>query len=391
MIRAVFAFAAAVALLSSGAAHADCPAANRYSFAYGNQAAATLAYGSTYTYSATTSGGASQTFTVNIAQNGLSSTTAGGSQMPQIGTLITAPSGANDLVLGGTFSSRTADISTGTRAVTVTVTFSTPIRDFSVTVHDIDFTTNQYRDWLFVSGVGKGVTYTPSLVTPWGNSNATGGARTNGSSSVTLGPSSTPITLTAFQGVGTGASANNSDTGTVTASFAQPVTVVTIRYGNAPLTTGETATGQQAMGIQGFSYCPMPQLALTKTSAPVSGALGAFNLPGSDVLYTFSVVNSGGSPVDAATIALADQLPANIVFKNATLDTPSGLPFSISAGSSGVTLNSGSASYSNNGGSTFAYSPAVGYDPAVNAVRVTPSGMMAANSSFTISFVGRIK
>ena len=134
----------------------------------------------------------------------------------------------------------------------------------------------------------------------------------------------------------------------------------------------------------------MPQITVAKTSAPIAGAFGAYNLPGNDVMYTLTVTNSGGSPVDASSIVLADVLPAGVTFRNTVLDAPSGTPFSINPGSSGVSLSSGSPAYSNNGGSTYAYTPAAGYDANVKAVRVTPTGTMAANSSFSISFVARI-
>ena len=386
-----FALTATGCALSASPAAAVCTASNQYNFLFSNQTAGTLAYGTTYNYTASTPGAATRPFTMLITQNGLSVTTVNGTQLPAITNLITGPTATlNDLDLGGTFAGRTADISTGTRAVTVTFTFAQPIRDFAMSVHDVDFTTNQYRDWLMVSGVGNGVTYTPSLTTPWGNNNGAG-SRTATSSSVTLGPNSTPITLTASQAVGSGASGNNSDDGTVTATFAQPVTVVTVRYGNAPLGSGESATGQQGMGIQGIAFCPMPVVAIAKTSAPIAGTLGTFNLPGSDVTYTFTVTNTGGSPVDAGSIVLTDALPANVTFRNTVLDAASGLPFALNAGSSGVTITSGSASYSKDGGATWSYAPASGYDPVANAVRVTPTGAMAANASFTISFVARIK
>ena len=65
-------------------------------------------------------------------------------------------------------------------------------------------------------------------------------------------------------------------------------------------------------------------------------------------------------------------------------------PFELTAGSSGVTLPAAGRAYSNNNGSTYAYAPAAGYDANVDAVRLTPSGSMAANSSFTIRFRARI-
>ncbi|MDB5678505.1 hypothetical protein [Sphingomonas bacterium] len=375
-----------------GASPADagtCTAVNQFNFTFASQAAANLAYGSSYNYTATTSGGGSRAFTMQLTQNGLASTTVNGTQLPAISTLITGTDTTlRDLVLGGIFGGRTASITGTTNVVTATFTFAVPIRDFTMTVHDIDFAANQYRDLIQVTGVGSAVTYTPALSSPAGNNNGSG-SRTAAASSLSFGPVATPTTITAAQAVGVGASDNNSNDGTITASFAQPVTTVTVRYGNAPYTSGENTTGQQGIGIAGISFCPMPQLTVTKSSSPMSGTFGAYNLPGNDVLYTLTVTNSGASPVDASSIVLTDILPTGITFRNTAL-APSSTPFSIVAGSSGVALSASSPAYSNNGGSTYTYTPASGYDANVSAVRVTPTGTMAANSSFAITFVARI-
>lgn len=379
-----------VAMLGASPATAGtCTAANQFNFTYASQAAATLAYGSTYNYTATTSGGGSRAFSVQVTQNGLTNTTVNGNQMPAISTLVTgADATLRDLVLGGTFGARTTSIAGTTNVVTVIFTFAVPVRDFTMTVHDVDFSANQYRDLIQITGTGA-ATYTPGLASPAGNNNGSG-SRTATGSSLSFGPVTTPTTITASQAVGVGAAGNNSNDGNITAIFAQPVTTVTVKYGNAPYTTGENTTGQQGIGIAGISFCPMPQLTVTKSSSPMSGTLGAYNLPGNDILYTLTVTNSGGSPVDATSIVLSDVLPTGVTFRNTVLDAPSNTPFSINAGSSGVGLSSSSPAYSNNGGSTYAYTPAAGYDANVRAVRVTPTGMMAANSSFSISFVARI-
>lgn len=382
----------AMAAMAAVPAGAVCTAGAQYNFLFANQPAGSLAYGSSYSYSAANVTGGTRAFTMALAQNGLTGVTIGTTQLPAVSTLITGPdSSQRDLVIGGIFGGRTSDIAGNTRVITATFTFAQPIRDFAITLHDVDFTANQYRDWVMITGTAGAATYTPAMISPWGNSNAAGGARTNASSSVTFGPGSTPLTMPASQAAGSGASGNNSDTGTITASFAQPVTSVTLRYGNAPLGTGETVTGQQGLGIAGISFCPMPSLTVAKTSAPVAGALGAYNLPGNDVTYTLTVTNSGASPVDAGTIVLTDVLPANVTFRNTVLDAASGLPFALAAGTSGVSLASTSGAYSNDAGASWGYSPAAGYDPAVTGVRVTPTGTLAANSSFAISFVARVK
>ena len=253
-----------------------CDAANTYSFLYANQPAATLAYGSTYNYTAISGSGATRAFSVAITQNGLTSTAVNSIQLPAIGTLITGPDATKrDLVLGGTFGGRTTNITGTTNVVSVTFTFALPIRDFAMTVHDIDFTSDQFRDWVQVTGSNGATTYNPVITTPWGTGNDGVLPKTTANSSLALGAATSPLNLSVAQAGGTSASNNNSDTGTFYASFAQPVTGVTFRYGNYPLTSGEKNTGQQATGIAGISFCPMPALTAAKSSTPASGTFGA--------------------------------------------------------------------------------------------------------------------
>jgi len=382
----------ALALAGSPAA-AACDAANTYNFAFSSVPAATLNYASTYTYTASNALSATQNFTTSFAVNGLSSTVIAGVQMPAIGNLITSGAGANTLVVGGVLSGRTATITSATRVMAVTFTFAIPIRDFSITVHDIDFNSNQYRDWFFVSGSNGAATYTPALSTPF-NTNNGAGPRSAAGSSLTLGPAVTPFNISASEGVGTGASGNNGvTTGDIAVSFAQPVTSITLRYGNYPLQAGETATGQQGYGISALSFCPLPSLSVAKSSAPyATTGPDRFNAPGSDVVYTLTATNSGGSPVDLNTTVLADILPANVTFYNGDFNPalPGSGPIELTAGTSGVTMPGGSTTYSNNNGTSYAYTPAAGYDAAVDAVRFAPAGSLAANSSFSIRFRARI-
>lgn len=376
-------------LFSTSAARADCNAANRFVFSYADQAAATLAYGTRYSYTARSGAGATQTVTVDLAQNGLTSTAAAGRTMPEIGTLLTGASGARALNVGGVFGGRTANINGTTRVVTITFTFAQAVRDVSFTLHDVDFGANQFRDWVQISGSAG----TPAITTPFGTSNATGGARTNAASSATLGTSTTPIAVTISQAVGNAAAGNNSDTGNIDVSFAQPVTSVTIRYGNHPFTAGENTTGQQGIGVSGVSYCPLPRITVTKSSVPyATTGTNRFAIPGADMLYSFVVANTGGSPVDAATVVLTDILPANVTFYGGDVDDggPATGPFELIAGSSGLSLPGAGIAYSNDGGASYGYQATTSYDPAVRAIRLSPSGSFAANSSFTIRFRARV-
>ena len=382
-------------ILASVPAGAACDANNTYNFAFSSVANASLNYANTYTYTATNPLGATRNFTIAFATNGLSSIQVNGENMPQISTDLTTSTGAKTLQIGGVFSGRTTSITSTTRTIRTTLTFPVPVRDIIINTHDIDYTFDQYRDWLHVAGSDGVSTFTPTLSSPAGNSNI--GVHTAVGSSVTFGIFGLPYNLTALEGVGTGASNNtNDDTGDIIISFPQPVTSVTIRYGNFPyIGSGDNSTGQQFFGISRVRFCPMPALAVAKTSAPyitTAGSPDRFNAPGSDVAYTLTVTNSGGSPVDLGSLALTDILPPNMTFYNGDYDpsVPGMGPFQLVAGSSGVTLPVLGRAYSNNNGATYLYVPLPGYDANVDAVRLTPSGSMAANSSFTIRFRARI-
>lgn len=365
------------------AAGASCSAANTYNFSFNSQTAGTLNYANSYTYTASSTGGANQNFTLSFVTNGLSISTinpgTGNIQLPRIGNTISGAAGGNTLVIGGTFAARSNAAFT-TNNIKMVFTFATPVRDITITSHDIDYTNNQYRDWLMVQGSNGASTYTGTLT-------AGGGA----GSTLVVGPNATYSALTAGQALGTANNANaNSNLGDVTATFAQPVTSITISYGNYPLMAGETVTGQQAFGISTISFCPMPNISVAKTSAPL-GTTGAarLNAPGSDVIYTITVTNSGGSPVDASTILLLDTLPTQATFYNSAF-SPGTDPFLLAAGSSGVTLAAANVSYSSNG-STYTYTPTAGYDANVKGVKFLPQGAMGANSSFTIQYRAQVK
>ena len=394
-MRARALLAALPLLLASLPAQAACDSNNTYNFAFSSVANASLNYANTYTYTATNPLGATRNFTIGFATNGLSSIQVNSENMPQISTDLTTSTGAKTLQIGGVFSGRTSSITSNTRTIRTTLTFPVPVRDIIINTHDVDYALDQFRDWLHISGTNGASTYVPALSSPAGNSNT--GTRTNGNSSVTFGTFGTPYNISSNEGVGTSDSNNaTDDTGDIIISFPQPVTSVTIRYGNFPyIGSSDNSTGQQFFGISRVRFCPMPALAVAKTSAPyvtTAGSPDRFNAPGSDVAYTLTVTNSGGSPVDLSSLVLTDVLPPNVTFYNGDYNagSPGMGPFELTAGSSGVTLPAAGRAYSNNNGSTYVYAPAAGYDANVDALRLTPTGSMAANSSFTIRFRARI-
>lgn len=380
---------AAFALPQMAAAQIACSAANQLRYDFAAQAAATLNYGTTYNWTATSTGGATQPFSMSFTTNGVINTVVGGVQMPSITNLVNdgAPATANNLVIGMILGGRTTNITGGTNMVRTTISFPTPVRELTVQLNDIDFASNQFRDWIHVRGFNGAASYTGTITTPFGTNNS-GGATTNASSTLQLGNSTTPLTVGVNEAIGNASSGNNANNGTLTAVFTEPVTSVVINYGNSNQAPGGTSTGQQAYGIQFIRFCAMPNVTVDKTSAPVPGTLGTFNLPGEFVDYTITVTNSGTSTVDANSAVITDLLPANVTYFHGDIDpaAPGVQTFVFTPGSSGLSLGAGNVSYSNNGGGSYGHTPASGLDPATNGLRFAPTGTMAANSSFSVRF-----
>ena len=390
---------------SCGPALAACDAQNAFSFDWDSQPTGSLATASAYDYNVTNAAGASMA--VHLAFGGdtanITTVNFGGSlgavATPYIGATNVgglASASEKTLMIGTVFDAFQTTIDSNTDVAVVTISFGAAVRDVRFTILDIDYTASQFRDWVKITGTGPAGNFVPGIVTPFGNNNGASPGQTAPGVAV-VGPytASTP-TFGSSEIVGNGSAAATESYGNVTASFAQPVTSVQIRYANGPAAYMSGTPGQQAISIHDISFCPLPNLSLSKSAAPYVTAGSdskRFNAPGSDVIYTLTVANTGGSAVDASTIVLDDVLPGQLLFYNGDIDDGGPLTgnYEFAAGSSGVTLSSADLAYSNNGGSSYGYTPVSGYDSAVNALRFHPQGAMAPNSSFVVRFRAQIR
>lgn len=108
------------------------------------------------------------------------------------------------------------------------------------------------------------------------------------------------------------------------------------------------------------------------------------------MIYTLTLTNSGGSPADPGTVVPTDALLSGVAFRNIAFDGSTGLPVKvINAG--GMSVSAGSISYRRSGEAAFTYSPASGYDPQVDAIRITPGGAFDANASLSVQFGARVE
>jgi uncharacterized repeat protein (TIGR01451 family) len=138
---------------------------------------------------------------------------------------------------------------------------------------------------------------------------------------------------------------------------------------------------------------------------PVNGAANPKAIPGASVRYAIGVTNEGSGTPDLDSVAIADPLPPELELFVNGFGGPSPVLFVDGAISSGLSLVfSGLGSTTDDlefddGTNTFAYTPLPdvnGYDAAVRAIRIRPSGTFAGASgagspSFELRFQMRVK
>lgn len=110
--------------------------------------------------------------------------------------------------------------------------------------------------------------------------------------------------------------------------------------------------------------------------------------PGTDLVYAIAFTNSGG--MDAQTLVIKDPIPASTDFKIGSVTT--------TLGTTGLTVV---VAYSNNGGTTWTYTPAsgggsasAGYDRNVTNIRWTFTGNLSPsspNNAGSVGFIAKIR
>lgn len=133
----------------------------------------------------------------------------------------------------------------------------------------------------------------------------------------------------------------------------------------------------------------------TVISDPVNGTSNPKAIPGAIVEYAILVRNVGNSTVDSSSIIIVDAMPPGMAFATGT-------PVTFTNGTPTSGLNTFNAStmvrFSSAAGTAgpFTYTPTGAFDSNVRAIRIAPTGTMAAASSgssqpsFTIRFRARV-
>ncbi len=131
-----------------------------------------------------------------------------------------------------------------------------------------------------------------------------------------------------------------------------------------------------------------PNVALVKDCTAPANCTTQQQTPGTDLTYKIAFTNGGGRA--AQSFVLTDQIPANTDFKVGSVST--------ALGTTGMTVV---VAYSNDGGTTYTYTPAsggggapAGYDRNVTHVRWTFTGNLSQtspNNTGSVSFITRIR
>jgi uncharacterized repeat protein (TIGR01451 family) len=163
-------------------------------------------------------------------------------------------------------------------------------------------------------------------------------------------------------------------------------------------TSREWATTTQRPELV-ITTAPIPALTIVKSSQPYydpyNGTTNPKLIPGAFAAYTVTVTNTGAYTVSNNSIVITDATPAGMRLFVGNVPGGAG-PVLFTAGGSGLAYTYTSlgsttddVDFSNNGGSTWTYTPvpnADQVDPNVTHIRIRPRGTMAASSSFSAVF-----
>ncbi len=134
---------------------------------------------------------------------------------------------------------------------------------------------------------------------------------------------------------------------------------------------------------------------------PVNGLVNPKAIPGANVIYTVTAANQDVTPIDKDTVSLVTPVPSGTILFVDKLARSGPVAFIDGTPSSGLVFRqkklghkTSDLEFSGNGGTTFDYIPtpdALGYDPNVTHIRVTPGGIFRALSvagapNFSIKF-----
>ncbi|HEY1774411.1 MAG TPA: CshA/CshB family fibrillar adhesin-related protein [Gammaproteobacteria bacterium] len=197
--------------------------------------------------------------------------------------------------------------------------------------------------------------------------------------------------------------ANNASTSSEAFEYAYTLGASgTIAVGNwtAAVTGNEGTEGTVSHTANGtFAARELPSLTIMKSvlmSADPTGDTIVHSIPGATAQYTVTVLNSGRGPVDSGTLIISDPVPTDTALSLGNTAPSPPFTFSDPGNTTGLTVsaNYGSIVFSNNGGTTYTYTPTCTRpctDSTITNFKITLNGTMNGKTggttpTFTITY-----
>ncbi|MDD4928310.1 MAG: ice-binding family protein [Gallionella sp.] len=190
---------------------------------------------------------------------------------------------------------------------------------------------------------------------------------------------------------------------TQTAGSILALTSITLNTGAA--VSGRVLALTGAVTLDTNTVTLSPALTSAKSVAvfsdPVNGTATPKAIPGSEILYSIAVTNSGYGAVDNNTTVVTDVIPVNMSLCVSTLCSNPPVTFTCGAVCGLAYTYASGVTYSNQpgGGAPYTYlvvPDAAGYDANVTGVKINPTGVFSGvtggvNASFGLTLKMRVK
>lgn len=170
-----------------------------------------------------------------------------------------------------------------------------------------------------------------------------------------------------------------------------------IGLGTGASLVGRAVAQTGAVTLDGSVSVPLPSITIAKSvvaySDPANATTNPKAIPGSEMLYTITMTNSGNGAVDNNTTVVTDPIPANTALYVSDINGFGSGPvrFTDGATASGLTYTFTAlgnmvddVDFSSDSGATWVYVPtpgADGCDPLVTNLRIIPKGTFVGNAT----------
>jgi uncharacterized repeat protein (TIGR01451 family) len=192
--------------------------------------------------------------------------------------------------------------------------------------------------------------------------------------------------------------------GTTTLFKGTIIALVSITLNTSASVSGRVLARTGAVTLDSNTVvAPQPSISIAKSvfvhSDPFNGGANPKAIPGAQMTYTITALNSGTGPVDGGTVVLTDPIPSTVAVYVGDINGSNSGPVLFTQGTStlsysflGLQSSADDVDFSSNGGASWSYVPtpsADGCDPLVTNLRINPKGLFVSaptSSVFSLDF-----